>query len=337
MSDILNRYSFNNPEMFVIFVIIIAHILWYLFYKKNIGATIRFSNTLLISKKKSVKEKLIHLPYILNVLAISLMIISLARPQTENNWEETKTKGIDIIIAMDISGSMLAKDLKPDRLTASKEIAIDFILQRKNDRIGLVVFGGESFTQCPLTSDHSSLINLFNDIKFGMIKDGTAIGEGLGNSINRLINSEAKSKTIILLTDGENNSGKISPYTAASIASSDSINIKIYTIGVGTKGMAKSPIAIDMNGRFVYDYVEVNIDEETLQEIAESTGGKYFRATDNNSLKEIYEKINQLETTEIKTNKFSTKNEEFYTFSLISLIMLLLSFLLEITYFRKIN
>ena len=337
MIEILNRYSFNNPEMFVIFFVIIAHALWYLFYKKNVDATIRFSNTLLISKQKSVKEKLIHLPYILNILAISLMIISLARPQTENNWEETKTKGIDIIIAMDISGSMLAKDLKPDRLTASKEIAIDFIRQRKNDRIGLVVFGGESFTQCPLTSDHNSLINLFNDIKFGMIKDGTAIGEGLGNSINRLINSEAKSKTIILLTDGENNSGKISPYTAASIASSDSINIKIYTIGVGTKGMAKSPVAIDMNGRFVYDYVEVNIDEKTLKQIAESTGGKYFRATDNNSLKEIYEKINQLETTEIKTNKFSTKNEKFYIFSLISLIMLLLSFLLEITYLRRVN
>ena len=232
---------------------------------------------------------------------------------------------------------MLAKDLKPNRLEASKEIAIDFIKQRKNDRIGLVIFSGESFTQCPLTTDHNSLINLFQDIEYGMVEDGTAIGDGLGNSINRLIDSETKSKIIILLTDGENTKGKISPLTAAEIAASDSVGIKVYTIGVGTKGMAKSPVALDFNGNFIYDFVEVKIDEESLTEIAKKTGGQYFRATDNLSLKEIYNTINKLETSELESIKFNTKNEEFYLFSWIALVLFLLSFLLQISYFRKIS
>lgn len=337
MLESLNKYTFNNPEMFFLFIVIGLHLFWHFFYKKNINSTIKFSNISLLAKEKNMKEKLRNLPYILNVIAISLIIVSLARPQTQNRWEENKTEGIDIIIAMDISGSMLARDLKPDRLRASKEIAIDFIKKRKNDRIGLVIFSGQSFTQCPLTTDHNALINLFNDIEFGMVDDGTALGDGLGNAINRLMNSETKSKIIILLTDGENNSGKISPYTAADIASADSIKIKVYTIGVGTKGMAKSPVAIDFNGKFIYDYVEVKIDEETLKNIANKTGGQYFRATDNNSLKEIYEEINELETTEITTVKFSTINEKFYIFSLIAFTLLLISLLLQITYFRKIN
>ena len=232
-----------------------------------------------------------------------------AWPQTKNSWEEVKTKGIDIIIAMDVSGSMLAQDLKPDRLDASKEIAIDFIKGRKNDRIGLIVFSGQSFTQCPLTTDHSSVINLFDGIKYGMVDDGTAIGDGLGNAINRLKHSDARSKIVILLTDGENTSGKIAPMTAAQIAASDSIKIKLYTIGVGTKGMAKSPIAIDFNGKFIYDWVEVKIDEETLKNIAKKTGGRYFRATDNKCLKEIYKEIDKLETTEIETIKFHMQNK----------------------------
>ena len=335
--NLLNNISFNNPELFFLLILPLMHALWHFFSKKNTENVLMFSNITLFSSKKSIKERLIHLPYLLQILSICLIIVSLARPQTTSSWEESKTEGIDIIIAMDISGSMLAQDLKPNRLDASKKIAIDFISKRQNDRIGLVIFSGESFTQCPLTTDYNTLINLFNDIEYGMVDDGTAIGDGLGNSINRLMDSEAKNKIVILLTDGENTKGKISPLTAADIAASDSINIKVYTIGVGTKGMAKSPVAIDYNGRFIYDYVEVKIDEKTLTEIANKTGGEYFRATNNESLEGIYNTINKLETSEIENVKFNTKTEEFYLFSLIALGFFLLSFLLKITYFRGIN
>ena len=335
--NLLNNISFQNTELFFLLLFPIAHLIWFFFVNKNTNRVFSFSNTSFISTKKNLKEKLVNLPYILQLLCICFIIISLARPQTTNSWEESKTKGIDIILALDISGSMLAKDLKPNRLEASKEIAIDFIKQRKNDRIGLVIFSGESFTQCPLTLDHNSLINLFQDIEYGMVEDGTAIGDGLGNSINRLIDSETKSKIIILLTDGENTKGKISPLTAAEIAASDSVGIKVYTIGVGTKGMAKSPVAIDFNGNFIYDFVEVKIDEQSLTEIAKKTGGQYFRATDNISLKEIYNTINKLETSELESIKFNTKNEEFYLFSWIALALFLLSFFLQISFFRKIS
>jgi len=195
--NLLNNISFQNTELFFLLLFPIAHLIWFFFVNKNTDRVFSFSNTAFISSKKNLKEKLVNLPYILQLLCICFIIISLARPQTTNSWEESKTKGIDIILALDISGSMLAKDLKPNRLEASKEIAIDFIKQRKNDRIGLVIFSGESFTQCPLTLDHNSLINLFQDIEYGMVEDGTAIGDGLGNSINRLIDSETKSKIII--------------------------------------------------------------------------------------------------------------------------------------------
>ena len=335
--NLLNNISFNNPELFFLLILPLVHALWHFFSKNNTENVLSFSNTTFFSSEKSIKERLIHFPYLLQILSICLIILSLARPQTTNSWEESKTEGIDIIIAMDISGSMLAQDLKPNRLDASKKIAINFIKKRQNDRIGLVIFSGVSFTQCPLTTDYNTLINLFNDIEYGIIDDGTAIGDGLGNSINRLIDSDAKSKIVILLTDGENTKGKISPLTAADIAASDSINIKVYTIGVGTKGMAKSPVAIDFNGRFVYDYVEVKIDEKTLKEIANKTGGEYFRATNNESLEGIYNTINKLETSEIESIKFNTKTEEFYLFSLIALGLFLLSFILKITYFRGIN
>ncbi|MBT5859020.1 MAG: VWA domain-containing protein [Flavobacteriales bacterium] len=334
---LINDITFHNPEYLWFLILPISHVLWKILLKREEHSSIKHSNLSLFSSKKNIKIHLSFLPYLLKIISLIFIVISVARPQTTNSWEESKTEGIDIIIAMDISGSMLAQDLKPNRLESSKEIAIDFIKQRINDRIGLVVFSGESFTQCPLTTDHNSLINLFNDIEYGMIEDGTAIGDGLGNSINRLIDSESESKIVILLTDGENTKGKISPFDAAKIAASDSVNIKVYTIGVGTKGMAKSPVALDYNGNFVYDYVEVKIDEKTLTEIANKTGGMYFRATDNKSLKGIYEKINELETTEIESVKFNTKNEEFYIFTLVSLFAYLLSFLLKKTYFRSIN
>ena len=334
---LINDITFHNPEYLWFLILPISHVLWKILLKREEHSSIKHSNLSLFSSKKNIKIHLSFLPYLLKIISLIFIVISVARPQTTNSWEESKTEGIDIIIAMDISGSMLAQDLKPNRLESSKEIAIDFIKQRINDRIGLVVFSGESFTQCPLTTDHNSLINLFNDIEYGMIEDGTAIGDGLGNSINRLIDSESESKIVILLTDGENTKGKISPFDAAKIAASDSVNIKVYTIGVGTKGMAKSPVALDYNGNFVYDYVEVKIDEKTLTEIANKTGGMYCRATDNKSLKGIYEKINELETTEIESVKFNTKNEEFYIFTLVSLFAYLLSFLLKKTYFRSIN
>lgn len=334
---LINDITFHNPEYLWFLILPISHVLWKILLKREEYSSIKHSNVSLFSSKKNIKIHLSFLPYLLEIISLIFIVISVARPQTTNSWEESKTEGIDIIIAMDISGSMLAQDLKPNRLESSKEIAIDFIKQRINDRIGLVVFSGKSFTQCPLTTDHNSLINLFNDIEYGMIEDGTAIGDGLGNSINRLIDSESESKIVILLTDGENTKGKISPFDAAKIAASDSVNIKVYTIGVGTKGMAKSPVALDYNGNYVYDYVEVKIDEKTLTEIANKTGGMYFRATDNKSLKGIYKKINELETTEIESVKFNTKNEEFYIFTLVSLFVYLLSFLLKKTYFRSIN
>ena len=336
--NLLNNISFNNPEFFLLLILPLAHVLWHFFSKKNTENVLSFSNISLFSSKKSIKERLRHLPYLLQILSICLIITSLARPQTNTSWEESKTEGIDIIISMDISGSMLAQDLKPNRLDASKKIAIDFIKQRKDDRIGLVIFSGRSFTQCPLTTDKTSVVNLFNDIEYGMIDDGrTAIGDGLGTALNRLKGSKTKSKIVILLTDGENTTGKISPFTAADIAASDSMNVKVYTIGVGTKGMAKSPVAIDFNGKFVYDYVEVKIDEQTLTEIANKTGGRYFRATNNESLKEIYNTIDELETSEIESIKFNTQTEEFYLFSLIALGLFLISFILKITYFKGIN
>ncbi|MDG1718501.1 MAG: VWA domain-containing protein [Flavobacteriales bacterium] len=336
--NLLNNITFNNPELFLLLILPLVHALWHFFSQKNTKNVLSFSNITLFSSKKIIKERLRHLPYLLQILSICLIITSLARPQTNTSWEESKTEGIDIIISMDISGSMLAQDLKPNRLDASKKIATDFIKQRKNDRIGLVIFSGRSFTQCPLTTDKTSVVNLFNDIKYGMIDDGrTAIGDGLGTALNRLKGSKTKSKIVILLTDGENTTGKISPLTAADIAASDSMNVKVYTIGVGTKGMARSPVAIDFNGNFVYDYVEVKIDEQTLTEIANKTGGRYFRATNNASLKGIYNTIDELETSEIESVRFNTTTEKFYLFSLSALGVFLLSFILKITYFRGIN
>lgn len=346
---------FDKPNMLFLFILIGIHIFWYFLFGKKVNTTIKFSNLSLLSSKKNWKEKLINLPYILNILAITLIILSLSQPyineeiplevkeEEEKNNEQDTIDVIDIVIAMDISGSMLAKDLKPDRLNASKEIAIDFIKKRKNDRIGLVVFAGEAFTQCPVTTNHESLINLFNQIKFGMIDDGTAIGYAIGTSINRLSDTMIKNRIIILITDGEHTIGSTSPSDAADIARDKSI--KIYTIGVGTKGMAQSPVARDFNGNFIYEYKEVKIDEATLTNIARKTGGEYYRATDNKSLALIYQKINDLETTKVPDKETEEEIQEkkykkiwlFYKCSQLAMILLIISLLLNISYFRKIN
>jgi Ca-activated chloride channel homolog len=328
----MSNYTFVNSEFFYLLILPLVVLIWYVLKHKNTSSAILFSNTESINKKPTIKQKLRHLPYLLKIGAASLLIIAMARPQSTTNWEESTTEGIDIILTMDISGSMLAQDLKPDRLEASKNVAMDFISKRINDRVGLVIFAGESFTQCPLTTDHNVLINLFQDVKSGMVDDGTAIGMGLATAVNRLKDSKAVSKVIILLTDGVNNSGTIPPLTAAEIA--EKFGIRVYTIGVGTEGFAPYPFQTPFG--IQYQDVEVKIDETTLQDIATLTDGKYFRATNNNSLKEIYKDIDSLEKSKIEVTEFHKRSEEFLSFALWALALLFLGFILKITYLKQI-
>ena len=326
------NYTFINSELLYLIILPIIALIWYVLNRKKNFNTILFSETKLLSKKKTLKQRIRHAPYIFKILASILLIISIARPQSSINWEESTNEGIDIILSIDISSSMLAQDLKPDRLEASKNIAIDFISKRVNDRIGLVIFSGESFTQCPLTTDHNVLINLFKDVQSGMIEDGTAIGMGLTTAVNRLKDSEAISKIIILLTDGVNNSGNIPPLTAAEIAKQ--FGIRVYTIGVGKEGFAPYPFATPLG--IQYQDVEVKIDEQTLQDIATLTDGKYFRATNNNSLKEIYTDIDKLEKSKIEVTEFHKRKEEYLIFTMAALLILISSFILETSYLRQI-
>ena len=328
----MSNYTFVNREFFYLLIIPIAILIWYILKYKFVSSTILFSDTHSISKTITLKQKLRHLPYLLKIIAAALLIIAIARPQSTANWEESTTEGIDIVLAMDISGSMLARDLKPDRLEASKDVAMDFISKRKNDRVGLVIFAGESFTQCPLTTDHNVLLNLFKDVKSGMVEDGTAIGMGLATAVNRLKDSKAISKVIILLTDGVNNSGMVPPLTAAEIA--QKFGIRVYTIGVGTEGFAPYPFQTPFG--IQYQDVEVKIDEKSLQDIAILTDGKYFRATNNNSLKEIYKDIDALEKSKIEVTEFHKRSEEFLPFALWALGLLFLGFILQITYLKQI-
>ena len=328
----MNNYLFINSEFFYLLIIPFVYTIWYFFKKRNINSEILFSNLGPLNKTKTLKSKLRSLPQILNIIAICLLIIALARPQSSTNWEESTTEGIDIVLSMDISGSMLAEDLKPNRLEASKNVAVDFISKRVNDRIGLVIFSGESFTQCPLTTDHNVLINLFKDVKSGMVEDGTAIGMGLATAVNRLKDSDAISKVIILLTDGVNNKGVVAPFTAAEIAKK--FGIRVYTIGVGSEGYAPYPFQTPYG--IQYQDVEVQIDEETLQNIATVTDGKYFRATNNSKLKEIYKDIDKLEKSKIEITEFHKRSEEFSSFAIPAFLILLFGFILEKTYLKQI-
>lgn len=281
----------------------------------------------------SKKVYLRHVPFILRMIAIALVIIVLARPQTSNSWQNETTEGIDIMMAVDVSGTMLAQDLKPNRLKAAKNVAIEFINGRPNDNIGLVLFAGESFTQCPLTTDHNVLINLFNSVEFGMIKDGTAIGMGLANAVSRVKDSKAKSKVVILLTDGSNNAGDIAPETAADIA--QKMGVRVYAVGVGSRGVAPYPFQTPFG--IQYQNIPVDIDEAMLKSIAKRTGGAYFRATDNNKLEEIYKEIDKLEKTKIKVEEHSRKNEAYYIFALAAFICVLLEVILRNTILRKVS
>lgn len=328
----MNNFIFINTEFFFLLFIPIALFIWYFFKNKKNTGEIVFSDLHSLEKTKTIKNKLIHLTYLFKICALILLIIALARPQSSTNWEESTTEGIDIILSMDISGSMLAEDLKPNRLEASKEVAMDFISKRANDRVGLVIFSGESFTQCPLTTDHNVLINLFKDVKSGMVEDGTAIGMGLATAVNRLKESDAISKVIILLTDGVNNKGVVAPFTAAEIAKK--FGIRVYTIGVGTEGYAPYPFQTPFG--IQYQDVEVQIDEETLQNIATVTDGKYFRATNNSKLKEIYKDIDKLEKSKIEVTEFHKRSEEFNKFAIPALLLLVLGFILEKTYLKQL-
>ncbi len=330
----MSHIVFAHKDFFYLFVLVAAMIVWYVLKQNKLSASIQTSSlSAFQSCGTGWRVYLRHLVFALRVAVVSLLIIVLARPQSTNSWENVTTEGIDIIIALDISGSMLAEDFKPNRLEASKDVAIKFISGRRNDKIGLVVYSGESFTQCPLTTDHAILINLFKDIKNGMIEDGTAIGRGLATAVTRLKESDAKSRVVILLTDGNNTAGDISPMTAAEIAKT--FGVRVYTVGVGTMGMAPYP-ATDFFGRKVYRQIEVEIDEETLRDIARMTDGKYFRATNNTKLQEIYVEIDKLEKSKIEVKEYSKKQEEFLPFALAAAILLIFEILLRQTVLRNI-
>lgn len=332
----MSEMSFANPNFLWLFLLLPLVIGWYIFkifYRANtflIAAPALFNGF-----KPTFKTYLQHIPFFLRCLALAALIVGLARPQSKHSWQDVRTEGIDIVLAIDISASMLAKDFKPDRLEASKAVAAKFIENRPDDRIGLVIFSGESFTQCPLTTDHTVLKNLFGSVKTGMVQDGTAIGMGLATAVSRLKDSKAKSKVVILLTDGVNNSGSIAPELAADLARP--FGIRIYTIGVGTKGMAYSPVGIYPNGQYAYDYVKVDIDEPVLKKISNATGGKYFRATNNAKLKAIYAEIDKMEKTIIEEKQYSRKAELFHPLAIAAFVLLMLEFLLKNTVFKTIT
>lgn len=331
----MDNLVFKNPE-FLWLLLLIPFIIFFMYYfrfKKVSNLKISsFDNF----KFKSFKSKLYPLLNILRIISITLLVIALSRPQEISNSSRTKTSsGIDIVIAVDISSSMLAQDLKPNRLEALKSVASEFINDRINDRIGLVIYAGESYTKTPVTSDKEVVINSLTEISFdGIIDDGTAIGMGLATSVNRLKDSKAKSKVIILLTDGVNNSGFIDPSTAADLAST--YGIKTYTIGLGTNGNARAPVALNPNGSFRFGITKVEIDEDLLNEVADKTGGKYFRATDNRKLEEIYEEINKLEKTEVEEIKYSDIDEKYRPFALLAFVLISLELFLKYVIFRSV-
>lgn len=300
---------------------------YYVWRQLKGGASLRISSVSGVADApKTVRYWLRHVPFALRIIVLALLIVALARPQGVEENARTNTEGIDIVLAIDVSGSMLARDFKPDRITAAKEVAGDFIADRTGDRLGLVVFAGEAFTQSPLTTDQGTLQTLLGRIRSGLIEDGTAIGNGLATAINRLRESEAKSKVIILLTDGVNNRGEIAPLTAAEIAKAQ--GIRVYTIGVGTQGMAPYP-AVDMFGNRTFVQQQVEIDEKTLREMAAHTGGSYFRATDKAKLKAIYDEINRLEKSKIEVLSHITRHEHYLNWVLAALALLAVEFLLS--------
>jgi Ca-activated chloride channel family protein len=330
MSDI----TFKNPELLWLGFIVLPMIVYYILLQRRNRVEFHYSNVAMSKgAEANLKAKLIHVPFALRMLVVLLLAVVLARPQSTSSWQDVTTEGIDIVMALDISGSMLAEDFKPNRLEAAKKVAKAFIGNRPNDRLGLVVFAGESFTQCPLTTDHSVILNLFEGVKSGMLEDGTAIGMGLGTAVKRLKDSEAISKVVILLTDGDNNAGSIAPATAAEIAKE--FGIRVYTIGVGTRGTAPFPV-VDPFGRTHYQDMEVKINEELLGRIASLTGGKYFRATDNSSLEAVYQEIDEMERSKIDVTEYRKRKEEYLPFAITALLLLACEVLMKQTVLRSI-
>lgn len=325
---------FAHPQFFWLLLLLPLMILWHFFWDKKSKPNVTISSTVAFKRAKSLYNQLYHLLFLLRIIAIALLIIALARPQTRSESAKTKiTEGIDIVMAIDVSASMLSQDLKPNRFEALKKVASQFVKDRPNDRIGLVIYAGESYTKTPVTSDKSIILNALSELTYGQIEDGTAIGMGLATAVNRLKESKAKSRVIILLTDGVNNTGFIDPQTAAELAAE--YGIKVYTVGIGTNGMALSPYALNIDGSIIYRMQQVDIDEPLMKKIAKTTNGRYFRATNNQKLQQIYDEINQMETTKVEEFKYTEVDEKFRLWVLIAGVLLLLEFLLKHTLFRN--
>ena len=331
----MEKLSFLNPEFFWLLLLIPAAAVWLYLKKNQQTATLKISSTAGFSGSKSFFVKLYPFLGVFRLLALTALIVAMARPRTVDISNKTKTtKGIDIVMAIDVSGSMLAKDLKPNRMEALKKVAASFVDERPNDRIGLVVYASEAYTKTPVTSDKAIILQAIESIKYdNVLQDGTGIGMGLATAVNRLKDSKAKSKVIILLTDGVNNAGFIEPETASDIAKQ--YGIKVYTVGIGTNGMAEFPYAIAPNGQFLFRMMQVEIDEQLMKNIARKTDGKYFRATSNNKLEEIYAAINKLETTEIEELKFYDYDEKYRPFVWLAGFLLLLELGLRNTVYRS--
>lgn len=324
---------FAHIEYLFLLLLLIPYIIWYIMKRHHNEASLQIADTsVYATAPKSYKNYLLHVPFALRIITLALIILVLARPQTTNSWQSSEIEGIDIMLAIDVSTSMLAEDLKPNRLEAAKEVAAEFVNGRPNDNIGITLFAGESFTQCPLTVDHAVLLNFIHGTRCGLIEDGTAVGMGIANAVSRLKESKAKSKVVILLTDGTNNRGDISPLTAAEIAKS--FGIRVYTIGVGTNGEAPYPYPV--GGTVQYVNMKVEIDEKTLAQIASTTEGNYFRATSNSKLREVYEEIDKLEKTKLNVKEFSKREEAYRGFAWIAFLTFLLELLLRNTILRRI-
>lgn len=327
MIDWIRNISFVDPALLILGILPIGYLVYKFLKKDTYQGDMVLTTTSFLEGNTSWKSKFRWIPDILRMLGLLAFIVALARPQLTLSEETEKAEGIDIMLAIDLSSSMLAQDFNPNRLEVSKEVAEDFVRRRKFDRMGLSVFAGEAFSQCPLTTDHTILIDFLQSLAVGTLEDGTAIGMGLATALNRLKDSEAKSKVVILLTDGVNNKGYIAPETAAEIAKQ--FNIKVYTIGVGSMGTAMSPVNRRSNGEFIYRQTQVQIDEELLKQISGSTGGRYFRAVDRTSLEQIYSYIDTLEKTEIEVNVFKRYSDEFRKFLFLGFIFLGIEFLLR--------
>ena len=330
--------EFANKEYFALLLLIVPYILWYFLYRKHSEPTMRMSDTNVYRMApKSWRIRIIHMPMFLRCVAFVLLVCILARPQTHNSWDNKQVEGIDIMLVMDVSTSMLAEDLKPNRMEAAKSVASEFISDRPNDNIGLTIFAGEAFTQCPMTTDHASLLNLLGSVRTdiaarGIISDGTAIGMGLANAVSRLKESKAKSKVVILLTDGSNNMGDISPLTSAQIAKS--FGIRVYTIGIGTNRVAPYPMPVA--GGVQYVNIPVEIDSKTLSNIAATTDASFYRATNNAELSRIYKDIDKLEKTKMNVTKFSKRYEAFMPFAIALIVVLLAEILLRNVVLRRL-